>query len=330
MLAFYDGFGYSDGESFKKSHHIKDTITIIPLQSCTPIILDSLPSTPDLLLSACLRTKLLDLSKQYSLCYTKLFDDRILVLASEQKLLKFASIPEIFLPFGIKDEHLLDNAMFCFENSLVVFYQKKLLYFYQNNDFSDIFNALEIIKEKYHIEVTAIYSNTNYDSIHTQSFDTFGKFPIASLALSAYKNNKKLFLQPQIPWYKTQLFIILLGLLGIFFSLLILYHIMNNKLNELEHNNTHIESIPKSQSRYDLFASITNLASKYKILFEQMDFVSQEDSFALGIYACFSHQMNFINWIEKMENKLKTSSIYIDAQDLNQNYRCTWVSWVKK
>lgn len=328
MITFYDGFGYSDGESFKKSHHLKETITAIPLQSCIPIFLDSLPSTPDLLLSACLRTKLLDLSKQYSLCYTKLFDDRILVLASEQKSLKFISIPEIFLPFGNKD--LLDNSMFCFENSLAIFYQKRLLHFSKNDDFSDIFNALEMIREKYGIEISTIYSTKSYDSINVKDFDTLGKFPIANLAISAYKDHKELFLQPQNPWYKTQLFIILLGFLGVFFTLLTFYGIANSHLDKLELKNLNIKSTPKSQSRYDLFASITNLASKYNILFEQMDFVSQKEDFALGIYACFSRQIDFVNWIDKMEDKLKTPSIYADIQNINSNYHCTWISWVKQ
>lgn len=333
MMVFYNGSEYSDGESLKKPHSKSSSITTIPFPLCTPVILDPIPLdslSPDLLISQVLRTQKLDLSKSYSFCYSELFDGSILVMACEQSFVKLPSIPKIFLPFGIQDKKILDNAMFCFDDSLCVFHNQKLLYFSKNQDFGDIFNCLENLREKQGIEVTTIYCNQGYEPIApiTKDFSIFGNYPIAALALLTLPQ-KHLFLKQQTPWYKSQLSLILAGFLGFACLLFILLEIANYRLDELEKSSSQTHFVIQDSSQYHLLALITNLANANRIFFEKLDFVSQEKNFALILRVCFSDPLDFLHWTEKMDALLKTPAIYQDSQKVNSNYRCTWASWVK-
>ncbi len=331
-IAFYDGFSYTD----EKGSLIKGArkIQALPLHSCIPILLPSIPPSKDALLAACIRTKKLDATKPYSLCSIQLFDGQGLVLCALQKTLKYPSLPAILLPLGCEDSSLLDNALFCLESSLSVFYQQKLVYFSDYKDFADIFSAMEKMRDEYGFEVEKIYCKEHYDSIADlrQDFSAFGGAPSAYLALNCFRHHPELFLKPNPSFFKSSLFYIGLFWLFLCIALMLAYLFLDAHITRLENAKKHypksLDTKKPSFSHLSLLNHSLSLASKNHILFQEFSFNKEGSESILTTYACFYKQIDFINFAAAMEEWLHTPTIYEDPQDYGK-MQCTWASWQK-
>lgn len=302
-------------------------------------ILDIPSSNKDAILATCIKNGVLDTKQTYDLRLLETYDNQTLVLI-QQKNLKKASIPECLLPLCLEEKYL-SNAMFCFSDILVVFYQGKILALHQYNDFSDIFSMLLTIKQEKGIDVAMIFSLQEYETIKEKQrlfSQEFGEKYLELWLIESYKKNPYLFFAPSRKFYQHSLFY-----LGAFFMGLMIVLFAWSYI--LEQNTKKYDSISYSKefeieptlnpaqsyfSRYLLIERIAKTADSFNVFFENMEFVSQENIFSLSFYVCSPTHSIFVDWVQTTSKIIKTQKFFYLPFEKKNNFYCTLVTWIKE
>ena len=335
-VLFFDGINFYDKSYNKTTSSGGRVLQTLSFFECISYAVSDPTKQTDEILADCFKQGILDPAKQYSFCLAPLFEKSYLLIAIEQKSLKYFSLPNILLPFGCKSD-VLEKIIFCIDDCLVAFSEAKILYFQKYEGLSDILESVEKIKQLYDIEIQKIYCKDQYESLGDllESLECFGNQPITTLAIQCFEQHPDFFLAPKIAFFKQSLNIFLLSLLAFSVALLICLFFVSHYVDDLE-KNMPIKKISKKLedrgyfSRYLLFAEASNLAYQHHLRFESVEFSSLNSYFAIVFRVCFKQSSDLIDWSNDLQKSIKANLIF-DAFKINKNdaYHCTWVSWVK-
>lgn len=308
-------------------------IEILDLDHYSFIFLKDMENDKDKIQAYCIQKGFVDIKKSYDFKIFECFDAReLFVVIIKQKPLKSKVIAECLLPFGL-EEHFLSNTLFCFKNTLVFFYQGKILYAQKYDNFSDIYSCFLKVKEQFNIEISDIFVYQKYETLKEKQQvykDIFGENYLEIFIGKCLDKKLDLFFESKnIFKFKKSFFFSLLILFLFFIFDLYVDMQLKNQTFDLDKKVKQTNSPQTYFSRYLLVANLSQLAYEHNVFFENIEFVSQEDKFVLGLRVCALSQDLFMRWAEEVNGLLKVKHFVYSSFRENGNFYCASIGWIK-
>ena len=312
-------------------------------------------SDKDAAFAACAQKGILDISKEYDFKVLETSQSsEVLVLACEKSKVKSPAIAEFLLPLAL-EKSLLENAMFCLQSSLVAFHQGKILHVQKYQDFTDIFTALEHIRQTYNLEIQEIYCHQKYDSIKAEQKPLEEILPQGDSRIleQIFRQQKELFFTPIPSFTQTSFFKLATLLLALALGLQITSLVLESQMDSTPYENPlptlTIDSSQEADrayfSRFLLLARIFELTKTAGLFIQDIEFTSQDKnhSFSLSINACAPNHIDpnaasidqntatqsLLPWAQKISALLKTSKIQHKKLEPQDGVECILATWVK-
>lgn len=300
------------------------------------IILDAVFDSEDSAFAYCIQNNLLQTNKDYNFISYPLAQKKTLIVFVAKEKIKSIGLPEIFLPLGLR-EHFIHETLFCFDDFLIAFHHKKIIYYQKCHNLPDLLLALETLQKDLQINIQTIYSNKKYNNIPIQQ-EEFNKLdPVYpnTLYKECYKNYPLFLFCPQPKFYQQSLFYFLTFNIALILMLILGVSIFKKNILELERQTTNLSPTLKNYfnyyPKYYLIHKILNLAASNSVHFENLEILSQNNDFFILLDACHPDESMLTKWLEKMQNLLsvfyKNIALISNNPYYLQPYYCKKVSW---
>lgn len=308
-------------------------IEILDLNHYSFIFLKDMENNRDKIQAYCIQKGFIDLKRFYDFKIFECFNTReLFVVIIKQKPLKSKVIAECLLPFGL-EEHFLLNTLFCFKNTLVFFYQGKILYAQRYDNFSDIYSCFLKVKEEFNIEIGHIFVHQKYETLKEKQQryeDVFGEKYLKNFIDKCLNKKPDLFFESHnILRFKKSF---LLPLVIVFLFVVFDFYIdiqLKNHISNPDRNFKQTDTFPAYFSRYLLVANLSQLAYENNVFFENIEFVSQGNNFVLGLKACALSQDLFMRWAQEVNGLLRVKNFVYSTFEKNSNFYCAYIGWKK-